>query len=544
MSLTSLTKTGGSTDPLEYKLSRIGGASRVGYTSTKNVNDALISLDVSTAQTSADLLALQGSVSHLEDMLTLAPSMSPSTSVNQPSAGWMNGRRGTVILGDSISHGAFAGNLYSNGIVRLLARAMNGKHGTDSYGFVPISALGIGQPYESRDIHSPSVSGFAARESNLATDCLNGLAFRSLATGSKITVNLPSFQRRCIVHHVNQAGGGSFTIKVNGFVMATVNTSSTNDISATTSVVTDDNGRGSCTIEVETTNSSVVDILGFSYVSASPEHTLQNMSQSGRRARWLSSAVIDTAFRDAGTVIFALGYNDHAETDQSYQAAVIAHIDTAIAKANQYGTAVVVPDYIWTAGPTNWMRVQLKRLAEETGGIYIPFAEYLKKPDGTYADSAHLVNTLGMWVDGAHPNADGCSWVFGVLARAMGLPCTSKRQALEQFDWWMPLTLGATVVVNSLATFPSAVKRTPSGLSVRFFIKRAGSGVIPVGTYDIAAAYPLRSDIFGGLSAFSTLIEDSATGVVGNVRIGASGGVRVRITTLPTVGTISAVVSA
>lgn len=533
---------------LRHELLQVGGADLVGYTSTKTVNDALISLDASAAQADSDISGLQGDVNslsgkvdYLQEQLFISNSMSPSVGAKQLSAAWMNGLKGTVVLGDSISHGAFSGNIYSNGIMRLLARALNGKHGSESYGFIPISALGVGQPYESRDIQVSTLTGFSARELDLGSEYLPGIAYRSTTTGSKITMTVPSFQRRCIIHHANQAGGGSFTIKVNGVLSTTVDTSTSSDKAAATQVSIADDGFGQSTIEVETTNSLPVDIFGFSYVSTVSQHVLQNMSQSGRRARWLSSTVIDSACKDASTLIFALGYNDHSETDPAYIAAVTANIDTLIAKANQYGTDVVVPDFIWTANPSNWMRVQLKRLADETGGVYVPFAEYLKQPNGSYATSSHLINTLKMWVDGAHPNVDGCSWIFSMIAKAMNLSCTSKRQALEQFDWWMSLRLNTTIMKNILGTLPSSVKRTSSGLALRFFLANSGGGVVPTGTYDIATSYPPLTDIITPLTQVVPLLEDSAAVSVGNVRISGAGAIRIRITTTPTVANLSLV---
>lgn len=454
---------------------------------------------------------------------------------NASAALWANGKKGTTILGDSICHGAFAGNLYSHGITRLLARALNGEFGTSSYGFTPMLALGVGQPYESRDIHDVSFinvgSGWVGQSGADGAEFLNGFAFRSTAAGNKISYSLPSFQRRAVIHHANQAGGGTFTIKVNGAVVATVNTGSNSDKFAATEVAANDNQYGGVTIEVETTNTLPVDICGISYFSSVIEPVLQNMSESGRRARYVSTTVINEVCAQSSTVIFALGQNDYAETDPAYRSATIAVIDALIAASNANGCQMVVPDFCWTAGGTsNWFRLQLKRLAVETSGIYIPFPDLLRQPSGAQPDANYLVNTLGMWVDGSHPNVTGCQWVFETIAKGMGLSCSSKREALTLHDYWMPLPLKSSVgIENAVLTTQSACKRTPSGVAVRLYVEAAPSGEVPIGSYTICDSFAVRADIFGSNLQSQAIIKADRTTVIGGVSITPGGQVIINV---------------
>lgn len=454
---------------------------------------------------------------------------------NASAAPWANGKKCTTFLGDSIGHGAFAGNLFSHGITRLLARALNAEFGTSSYGFTPMLVLGAGQSYESRDIHDVIFTnvggGWAGQDAAAGADYLNGFAFRSTSSGNKISFSLPSFQRRAVIHHANQAGGGTFTIKVNGTVAATVNTGANTNKFAVTEVDAADNKYGVVLIEVESTNASPVDICGISYFSNQAEHVLQNMSQSGRRARNLSTAVINEVCANSSTLIFALGQNDYAETDQAYIDATVANVDAVIAAANLNKVSLVVPDFCWTAASTtNWMRLQLKRMATETGGIYIPLPDLLRKPDGSQPDSDYLVNQLGMWVDGSHPNVIGCQWVFETIAKAMGLSCTSKQAALTQHDYWVPLPLiPATNVENSVLTTPSACKRTAAGIIVRFFIEANPTGAFPVGDYQLCNSFAARTDINGSSTQLFPVLRPFAAGqdtaIIGGVSVSPSGSV-------------------
>ncbi|MCV9384629.1 SGNH/GDSL hydrolase family protein [Aeromonas hydrophila] len=460
-------------------------------------------------------------------------SLSPRFNVS--AAPWANGKKCSTFLGDSIGHGAFAGNLFSHGITRLLARALNAEFGTSSYGFTPMLALGIGQSYESRDIHdvifTNAGSGWVGQDAAAGAAYLNGFAFRSTDTGNKISFSLPSFQRRAVIHHANQTGGGTFTIKVNGTVVATVNTGISTNKFAVTEVDAADNKYGVVLIELETTNSSPVDVCGISYFSSQAEHVLQNFSQSGRRARNLSTAVINEICAHSSTLIFALGHNDYAETDQAYIDATAANIDALIAAANLNKVSLVVPDFCWVASSTaNWMRLQLQRLATETGGIYIPFPDLLRKPNGSQPDSNYLVNELGMWVDGSHPNVTGCQWIFETIAKSMGLSCTSKQEALTQHDYWVPLPLiPATSVENSVPSAPSACKRTPSGIMIRFYIEANPAVAFPVGDYQLCNSFAARTDIVGSSMQMFPVLRPfdfgQDTALIGGVIAGPSGSI-------------------
>ena len=506
------------------------GAAIVGYGSG-TVESALNSNASDINQLESDIASIESRVlnTELESKVVFARS-------NQGAALFVNGKKGLVILGDSISAGAFAGNLYSNGWARLLARSVNGELGAGSYGFTPMLTLGDSQPYESIDIHNVSFvnvgSGWSAKEGSNGSTYLNGFAFRSINSGNKITFSLPSFMRRALIHHANQAGGGSFTITVNGTLVATVNTSSNTDASAVTEVATPDNQYGAVTIIIEATNNLPVDILGVSYLSSALEPCVQNFSTSGRRSHDVGLSVLNTVLSNSSAVIFALGHNDFGATDPTYIAETTQVITNMITSANSNGTKIIVPDFCWSAPSSNWMRTQLKRLAKETNGVYIDFPKMFAKNDGSPADSTWLINNLGLFVDGSHPNAKGNEFIFEVIAKSMRLSCTSKSQALTMHDYWLSLPLQpAATVQNSIVTIPSAVKRTPSGVSVRLFIQQAqaAGNAFPAGTYAMATSYPARSGIGTIQGQLSPVMRADGTALVGGVVTNASGSISLNV---------------
>lgn len=125
---------------------------------------------------------------------------------------FFNSKKSTSILGDSITHGAFSGNLFSNGWARLFARALNAEYGSSSYGFTPFLTLGTG-PNLSIDVHNVSISaGWVNFDSNNAESVVTGQFFRSQASGNTISFNLPTFMPRGKLHFVKKPTGGTFDV--------------------------------------------------------------------------------------------------------------------------------------------------------------------------------------------------------------------------------------------------------------------------------------------------------------------------------------------
>lgn len=387
-----------------------------------------------------------------------------------------------MILGDSISHGAFAVDLYRNSWVNLLKRMLNRDYAVNSYGFVPLMTMGAGATL-SQDIHNISFYGaggvgtphtWDARSAETGGHVAQGLSWVSQATGNTLATRIPTFQRKLFVWYVGNPGGGSFDIKVNGVVTYTVNTNSSTVTPLNVQVVQIlDNGAGSCNIECVAKDVSTVELCGFSYNDQINSLTVNNFSTSGRRLRWINESTIKETLKGSAMLIMALGYNDSGSNriDPAYFAEFIKRIDWLIQYANLYEVPVVVPDFVWPYSAEDPTRLQLKRLATETKGVYIPFPDMFQK-SGVSSDDFR-VNTLKLFTDGAHPNIEGHKYIAEVIARRLGLSCSSKKIALDYYDWWYPLPLSSSGITNvsTLSDLVSAVKNHGSTIQIRLFIK-------------------------------------------------------------------------
>ncbi|MEJ6520658.1 SGNH/GDSL hydrolase family protein [Shewanella bicestrii] len=452
---------------------------------------------------------------------------------NAVALSFFNSKKSTSILGDSIAAGAFAGNLFSNGWTRLLARALNAEYGSASYGFTPFLTLGTG-PNLSIDVHNVSISaGWVNFDSNNAEPVVTGQFFRSQSSGNTISFNLPTFMPRCKLHFVQKPTGGTFDVSINGVVTNTVDTNGILDEFSSVELTLTDNGLGSCTVLITTTSTNDVDFFGISYLSSLLETVCHNFSVSGRRLRYVGDNVLQTICENSHTLIMALGHNDYGETDLAYQNTVSAKIDFLIEQVNANKVLVVVPDFCWSAGNDNWMRLLLKKLASQTNGIYVDLPSTLLKNDGTPADFNHLVNILGMWVDGSHPNKLGNQLVFEMIAKAMKLSCTSKIQVLSNHDYPVPLQLSPTVSIkNSLTTTLSSVVRSGNALLLNFYITKNPTGPIPVGQYVLSAAWPDKFDFSGIQGAVAPVMQIDGSVIIGGVVISASGEIVLNVTSL------------
>lgn len=418
------------------------------------------------------------------------------------------GGRGVAILGDSISHMAFSREAYRNNWTNILKRCVNAEFNTSSYGFVSLlPTLGSGAT-ASKEIHSVVRSGtWTELTAENAEWSISGFALESSTPANTLTVTVPSFQNYFGVWYHEFSGGGTFEILVNGVVKMTVDTDGSAGSTRTSGLNggrldIEDDGQGSCVITLRVV-SGTVRLIGISYENAEYDFQLSNFSQSGRRLRYVSQEVIQKVVRGSTTFILALGYNDNAtaESDPAYLAAVKQRIDWIIEEANTYGVRVLVLDFLWQRGIDRALPIELKRCADSiAGSAYIKFGDYLKT-DGSVVDSAWLTDSIRLFDDSAHPNILGHKLIGETVAKKMRLSVNCKRQALDYYDWWMPLKLPGDM--RNTFTSPlrvCAMKRVGDVLYVRIYLYNNtvdnSTTAVPAGTYDIEAGADLPSDVY------------------------------------------------
>jgi lysophospholipase L1-like esterase len=329
------------------------------------------------------------------------------------------------------------------------------------------------------------------------TDIIQGYAYEGTSAGTYIEAVVPTFQQYVRVWFMYQPGGGNFTVTVNGVAQPQQTTDLSYRASWSNLYQMLDDGSGKCTIRV-TIDSGPTIICGFGYekpVATSPAtagNVVQNFSQSGRRLYMATEGMIESACKGS-MLILALGFNDHldCDSDADYNAAFQQRIDWIIEYCLQYNTTLVVADFCWWATPDNLARQGLKRAAVEARGIYVPLPDYVTRdqllktefynPSYPTDGTDLLVTDLQMWVDGAHPNVYGQKWIAETVAKAMGLSCTSKEQALAHYDWAWPIQFdAASNFKNRFTAMPylSFVRRNGSDLLFSLhFITKSGANI-------------------------------------------------------------------
>ncbi len=410
--------------------------------------------------------------------------------------------RAITVLGDSISHGAYQGNLYQNGWVNIFKRMMNAQTGSRGYGFAPLLSLGSG-PTLSQEVHNVSFGGTWTALNSTLNDgghIPQGLAFQNTAGTDTITITVPTIQRNIRLWYVQQAGGGTFGYAVNGGAVTNVDTNGATDLAASVLVDMLDNRTGSCQIVISVISGTVT-FCGIGYETLPPStlnagNVVQNFSNSGRRFRYATEAMIDAVCKSS-VLIFALGHNDQADvqTDSAYRSEFIQRVDWLIQYCQKYNTQLVVADFCWSQSlSSNICRQQLRRAAIETRGQYIPLPDYLYRDQmllTEYGAGYYQVDTLEYWTDTSHPNVAGAKWIAETIAADMGLSVRSKREALEFYDWPFPLQITGGVFENNDTTMPylSYVQRVGGSFQFNIRLRKVGGGTVAAGDYAINNAF-------------------------------------------------------
>ncbi len=444
------------------------------------------------------------------------------------------GNRNFSILGDSISHGAFALNSFMNCWVRIFQRCFNAEVGASGYGFTPLLTLGA-DVTTTTEVHSVNFTGTAwtGRSSGVHPEGAiypNGLGMRAGGADSKISITVPFFQNRALIYYGTMPGGGGFTVKVNGVLGATVSTNAASGY-ATTEVAMTDNGYGDCVILIESTSAAAnpVDICGISYLSAGLEPVLNNFSQSGRRLRHVAESVIDKMTAESAILMVCLGHNDQGDADsnQAYYDEFMQRITWLTTYANARAVRLVVPDFCWTTPATSRTRIALKKLATDTGGLYIDLPSAIFE-GGVAQTEAYLVDTLKMWYEASHPNKAGHQFIGETIARRMGFACASKYDAVRFHDWAMPVALKPENLVfnvfSATSALASSYRRNGNTVEMKFFVRKAGGGSFPAGTVIISDAFRAITEVAGAQGVTQTAVVRDTTGAAVSTVVVTSAG--------------------
>lgn len=347
------------------------------------------------------------------------------------------GEHSIVILGDSMPHGAATVDVPNNCWVGILKKAINEKTGDNNYGFTSVEGTLWSSP-RSYEMHAfpESAVGFRDRSASgkgwAEYRTAELLGTKGLGSGMKGATLVFTPQQRfnyfCVYYQAGPAYGTFDVCDSAGTVLASVDAKADEDNYARTDMLDmtalpEDNQ-----IVLKATSDEEIIFTGIGYYDTPGGVVVSNYSNGGLQFAGTGVASngdmtgLDNKFIDlatsAGTVIFSLGYNDcHFRSDYELFS---EKIDYMIEKANENGTKIIVNDTCWDFSATDkiyyakypkvpFIKEELKRLADETGGVYVD-------QQAIHGDA--LLDTIA---DGAHPDADGHAMIAQALLEAMGL---------------------------------------------------------------------------------------------------------------------------
>jgi hypothetical protein len=442
-------------------------------------------------------------------------------------AGYLQNNVGNSIthVGDSISHGAYSGNAYTNSWTMACARFVAAEHGNRNIGFMPMEGLynvapGLLTPQlvsvafggDWGPLHPTFPAPYNYPQGNIgaaAANIINGKSYTVTVIGATLTLDFPSMAEVCRLLYTSRVGGGRFTITVNGVASPSLFTFLDGNGNAAISTVYNvpfnipvkDNGKGRCIIVLtkatDTNAAEINSTVGLftadsGLLALSARTAFNNFSQSGRAFSHASTAAI-IHMANSKVLSFALGINDQlavggldTDNNDTNFAVFQSKITQLIFYCKEvFFTPVLVSDFIWDAPPTSRTRKELMRLARETGGDYIGYPDDFF-PDGHQVISVppQLNSPLFLFADRSHPGSEFQSTTAGRWGAKMGYMVRSLSVALEYHDWDYPIPITHADFVNYDSNFLrtiSRIRQVGKNYQALFNIKHT-SGFVPTGT--------------------------------------------------------------
>lgn len=301
------------------------------------------------------------------------------------------------VLGDSISHGANAPDIPNQSYLGIIKHRIAEKTQVYNYGFTSLQYMMLNDNGRYWEIHSLKSSGFTAFKDGR---CINAYNLMAYEKGSYVDISVKERFNEAYIYYQSDKNFGSFEVYAGDRLITTIN-SDDNKYSMKIAGPIDISmfEKADIKIKVVSENKPIL-LSGMAYYNDRSATELNNYGLSGLCLCELSDNVIDTIC-NADIVIFSIGHND---SYFSLEDSFTKKINTAIKSIKNYGAKVLVNDFCWFSNPKkNHYKLELKRLANETGGIYTDYAAELPN---------FLENGLSDW---AHPTPKGHKMIADLL---------------------------------------------------------------------------------------------------------------------------------
>ncbi len=345
------------------------------------------------------------------------------------------GEHAITILGDSMPHGAATEDIVKYSWPNLLKQAINEKTGDNNHGFVSVEGTLWSKPLSTNMHAFPETDeGFKNRgdagdgwTEYRTAELLGTKGLGSSKKGAKLTFSPQErFAYFCVYYQAGPDYGTFDVCDSDGNVLLSVDASAEEENYARTEMLDMAQLPEDNQIVLEATSDKEIIFTGIGYYNTPDGVVVSNYANGGLQLAGTGKSAngdvtgLDKKFlamaAQSGTLIFSLGYNDaYFNSDMDL---FTEKIDYLIEQVNENGTKVIVNDTVWYEDDklfhvkhprVKQVKEELKRLAEETGGVYI---------DQQAECGQELIDTCA---DGVHPDANGHAMMAEVILEAMGL---------------------------------------------------------------------------------------------------------------------------
>lgn len=295
------------------------------------------------------------------------------------------------IIGDSISHGANAPNMFDDSWTAILRKALQIDFNTKNHGFMNLMSPISGSVGTFTDlIYFPSANALWTKVNTTDTLGFFKITSSTANQGHKgFFQKTNKFFKKLGIGVIKNASGGTVDLKINGTVITTLNL---NKATEAQEIVYVDVSSIAIFADLEFVNKTGTNtITGLYFMDDTNNFVVNNYSRSGARIEDLSDSLIDKLF-DAKVVFFCLGHNYSADT------IVNERLAKCVEAYNKYKPILYVVDLVWDKSRLI-TETQLKNFATQCNSPYIKIIDKV--------DNVQTLIDSGFISDVSHPTVEG-----------------------------------------------------------------------------------------------------------------------------------------